>query len=132
MPDFAPDPVTTSPAPDLTDPKQMAHRIDGDLNGAIFEDLCNDRFRYRLPTGTTVEDLSGTEHADLYDPECWPLVLVDAANRRFEVDVQVTVHALPDVAGQAAQVAAETAKYRAVVAAAGRTPRSTDPEETTS
>jgi hypothetical protein len=110
MPDMTPESMAAA----LEDPAEelfrAARRIEGDISDAVFEELCGGGRNFRLPPGMLVEDLSGTKHADLYDPEVWPLVLVDAAGQRFEIDVQVFVQALPSVDAQARRHAAEAAR----------------------
>jgi hypothetical protein len=102
-----------------TDHDRMAHRIEGVLSEKIFEEIFDRPGWLSRSEDLDFEDLSGTPYEGLYDPETWPVVVVDPDGRRFEVDVQVFVHPLPPVAEQHERHLADVAKWEAIARTEG-------------
>lgn len=107
--------IASEPGPQQWRPdKALTERTDA-LTSAISVELF-DRVINATAVGpgggipVTVEDSYEAMH--LYNPEVWPIVLVTADGQRFEVEIDVTVRALPDVATQAAEQAREVAELR--------------------
>jgi hypothetical protein len=86
----------------------LAHRVECDMGTRLFEEAVERPGRIRH--GIECEDLTEREdrwEQGLYDPEVWPIVYVDEAGRRLEVDIEVHVRPLPSVEVQAAALRAE-------------------------